>query len=129
MKKMLLLIFLLTATAMQAQEKIDRMMEHFSATGSAQYNSIVIRNPETKAIAKIVKTLKINNTLKTDDFYRAFQEEKKNALYSESRQMFDTKSLTLIFQKETESRIYLLETEKSRMQVQLIITKGDPAEK
>lgn len=129
MKKILSLIFLLTAVAVQAQEKIDRLMNSFSTTGSANYKSVVVRKPETREIAKIIKTLEINNTLKAGAFRQAFQEERKNALYSENKQAAGTKSFTLIFQEKTQSRIYLLETGKSRIKVQLIITKNDPTEK
>lgn len=129
MKKILLLIFLLTAAVMPAQEKIDRLMDTFATTGSAQYKSLVIRNSETQTISKIIKTLEINNTLKANSFYQTFKEESKNAFYSENKRTVDTKNFMLIFQQETEDRIYLLKIEKSQIKVQLIITKNDSKKK
>lgn len=129
MKKILPRIFRLTAAAVQGQEKIDRLMDSFSTTGQAHYKSLVIREKQTKAIEKIIKTPEINNTLKANEFYQAFKNESKNAVFSENKQTTDNKSFTLIFQEETQSRIYILETGKSRMQVQVIITKNNPDKK
>lgn len=129
MKKILLLIFLLAAAVAQGQEKIDRLMDSFSTTGHAHYKSLVIWGKQTKAIEKITKTLEINNTLKATEFYQAFKSESKNAIFSENKQTTDNQTFTLIFQEETQSRIYILEIGKWQMQVQVIITKNNPDKK
>ncbi len=129
MKKILLLVCLLAATATQAQEKIDRMVESFSTIGQAHYKSLVIRDPETKAIVKIVKTIKIENVLMANDFCRAFKEESPNAIFKEEMHENGKNSIKLIFQKETRTCIYLLEIDKSQIQVQLIIAINSIDEK
>ena len=50
-----MLFFPLFATA---QNSIDKLVDELSTTGNADFTSIVQRNPKTKAIEKVVKSLK-----------------------------------------------------------------------
>jgi hypothetical protein len=102
-----LLFFGITLGAM-AQNKIDKIMETFSTLGSSTFTTAVERNPQTRKVVKVVKTLEMRgphgNQLKD-----AFREEKDQSSYSEKTHDDQT---TIIFDTENQNqlRLYMLQT-------------------
>lgn len=102
-----LLFFCITLGAM-AQNKIDKIMETFSTLGSSTFTTAVERDPQTRKVVKVVKTLEMRgphgNQLKD-----AFREEKNQSSYSEKTHDDQT---TIIFNTENQNqlRLYMLQT-------------------
>ena len=70
-------LFFLIMT-LQAQNSIDKLIDHFSTVGNAVFRSAVERNPRTGKVIKVVKTIKAEG--KTAGAIRsAFAEEAKKS--------------------------------------------------
>ena len=102
-----LLFFCITLGAM-AQNKIDKIIETFSTLGTSTFTTAVERNPQTRKVVKVVKTLEMRGP-KADQLKKAFQEEKDLSSYSERTHDDQT---TIIFDTESQNqlRLYLLQT-------------------
>ena len=57
----LLLMLALPLTGM-AQNSIDELVDHYSTIGMSTFTSTVVRDPSTRQITKVFKTLKIAGT-------------------------------------------------------------------
>lgn len=87
MKKTVLLpafLFCLTATAM-AQNRIDALVDHFAAIGSATFTSVIKRNPQSKKVEKVVKVLRLES-VSCRQMIEAFRSERNNGTFTERRE-------------------------------------------
>ena len=57
---MIFLTAMLSLNAM-AQNAVDRMVENFSTIGEARFTSAIERNPQTREVVKVVKTLRLES--------------------------------------------------------------------
>ncbi len=92
-----------------AQNKIDTLVDYYSATSTSKYTSAVERNPKTRAVVKVVKILELSyvNIL---PFVDAFKAEANQGDFSE-RKDGDALIITLACRGTKSNRIYMLKAE------------------
>ena len=106
-KIFILIAFLsLCVCHINAQNKIDKLVDNYSAHTTSKYTSAVERNPKTRAIVKVVKVLELNYC-NIQPFVNAFREEAKNGDFSEHKTDKDL-TMTLTSRGATKNRIYML---------------------
>lgn len=83
MKKIFLILCIALSGAflpLAAQNRIDRMVEKFSAGKAAiKFTTAVERDPKTKRVQKVVKVLRNEDTNAYDRFFQAFKLEAQEA--------------------------------------------------
>lgn len=108
MKRIITVVILIMALLPQgyAQNKIDKMVEHFSTVGNCKFTSAVVRDPATRQIQKVIKVLETSSP-NANKFLDVFRDEAKKGNYHESR---DNNELTITLDSEGNSshRIYML---------------------
>ena len=101
----LLLMLGISHTGM-AQNSIDELVDHYSGIGESTFTSTVVRDPETRQITKVVKTLKVVGT-RVSEFVKAFEQEaKKNDTHTSVEGI--EKSVVITSESPTANRIYML---------------------
>ena len=101
----LLLMLSIPLTGM-AQNSIDELVDRYSTLGSSTFTSTVVRDPETRQITKVVKTLKVDSP-SVSKFIKAFEQEaKKNDTHTSVE--CDEKSVVITSPGPTANRIYML---------------------
>ena len=101
----LLLMLALPLTGV-AQNSIDELVDHYSTIGMSTFTSTVVRDPSTRQITKVVKTLKIDGT-SISKFVKAFEQEAKTCDTHTSVEG-GTKTIVITSPGTTENRIYML---------------------
>jgi hypothetical protein len=101
-------VLLLQATTVCAQNHIDQMVNNFSALGSSKFTSVVERNPATGRIQKVVKVLEVTGP-KAASFRKVFLKEKETGSFSQ-QQEGEEQTLTLSCENSKQVRLYMLRT-------------------
>lgn len=104
----LVLAFVTLLTA-SAQNKIDKLVERFSATGRCSFTSAVKRNPSTRRVEKVVKELEIASD-PAKELYDAFMEELKTGA-TKLAVKDDKTTIILKCQTQKTNRIYMLKVD------------------
>jgi hypothetical protein len=107
--KKTILIFLLAlgfSAGAAAQNRIDRLVEQFSASGDCKFTSVVERNPKTRAVEKVVKTLE-TCCRQGANLRAAFHGEADKGSFSEKKENHET-TLILTTQNAKSNRIYMM---------------------
>lgn len=101
-----LCLCLLAWLAASAQNQIDELVSHYSIIGNGSFTTVVKRNPKTRAVQMVVKTLTLSGQ-HTRSMLRAFTQEKNSGTWME-RKEGDTTILTLVTYQSGKERIYTL---------------------
>lgn len=122
MKKTAYILLLLAGTALPAgaQNSIDRMVKKYSSAGQSIFTSAVERDPSTRAVIKVVNTLKSKN-MNVYPFKQAFEKEAQTA---DSQLTVSKDKTTLILTTESQGhpRIYMLRYDpENHMDVEVTI--------
>lgn len=117
----LLLMVLAYTTSAYAQDKIDRLFENFSSRGNSNYNSFVMRDPKTKKVLKVVKTLQITGPIaNVGKFVATFDEESRKATATERQQGNGITRMTLIFASPTKYSVYNLNGQAQNVTIKVV---------
>ena len=114
----ILLLAVLFSLHAGAQNAVDRMVENFSTIGEARFTSAIERNPQTREVVKVVKTLRLESP--SDRKLRnGFLQEAKN---HDSTTTAATNCKTVIFGDETHTvaRVYMLKYNDDYAEVTII---------
>lgn len=103
---MIWLLCFLCFVGAKAQNSIDRMVTKFSTNNLTTFTTAVKRNPKTKKVEKVVKTLEMQNGL-GGDFYEAFRREKKTGSWTD-KATYGSRVITLVCEDSRQLRIYML---------------------
>lgn len=104
----LLAVIIHFATAM-AQNRIDDLVDRYSAVSTSKYTSAVERNPKTRTVVKVVKVLEFNYG-SVKPWVDAFREEAKQGNFSERKENDDL-IMTLTTREANRNRIYMLKVD------------------
>lgn len=102
----ILLLMLGISHAGMAQNSIDELVDHYSTIGASTFTSTVVRDPSTRQITKVVKTLKVDGA-SVSKFVKAFEQEAKKYDTHTSVEG-DEKSVVITSPSPTANRIYML---------------------
>ena len=105
---LLVLLIGFTAPAL-AQNKIDNLVDHYSAVSTSKYTSAVERNPKTRAVVKVVKILELSY-VNIQPFVDAFKAEANRGDFSEHKDG-DALIMTLACRGAKSNRIYMLKAD------------------
>ena len=106
------LLAITATTNVAAQNKIDDMVDKFSAVGNSTFTSVVERNPTTHQVEKVVKVLTLYGTQATK-MRSVFKQESNKGTFSEKS---EDGIITMILTTVTSSsnRIYMLKMESEK---------------
>lgn len=90
-----------------AQNRIDELMDSYTSVGSSVFTSAVERDPATRKVQKIVKSLTLRGDI-VNKFVRAFEEEKYSGKYYRSEDTSGKVLVTLTTESREEKRLYVL---------------------
>lgn len=90
-----------------AQNRIDELMDSYTSVGSSVFTSAVERDPATRKVQKIVKSLTLRGDI-VNKFVRAFEEEKYSGKYYRSEDSSGKVLVTLTTESGEEKRLYVL---------------------
>lgn len=95
-----------------AQNSIDRLVEEYSTVGNSKFTSVVERNPQTKKVVQVVKSLKSDNG-DASELRKAFEQERRNnrAVQVQTKDIY---SQVLCAESEKETRLYMLRHDPRR---------------
>ena len=115
---MILLTAMLTLNA-AAQNSVDRMVEECATVGTAKFTSAIERNPRTREVVKVVKTLRLDSPGNV---------KLRNGFLHEAKQHNSTTTVndrqtTVIFTDELHgsARVYMLKADDDRSEVTIIV--------
>lgn len=109
------LFLALSSASLQAQNRIDRLMESYSSVGGCTFTSAVERDPDTRAVVKVVKVLEQNGLFSARHMIDAFRAERQTGEYSE-RNESHKRTFTLVVKSGGQSRIYMLQVTSVEIQ-------------
>ena len=92
-----------------AQNAIDKAVEQHATLGSSRFTSAVERDPETRAVQKVVKVLETRYDAK---FVKLFLDEMNSEKYEKSvrsNKNYPRQTLVLTASDERQTRIYMLD--------------------
>lgn len=101
-----LAICLLAILPIKAQNSIDNLVERYSSTGGSSFTTAVKRNPRTRKVEKVVKTLEVEYG-QGNTFYRAFKQEAHTESWTDKASNNEFTTL-LVVNKPQQVRIYML---------------------
>lgn len=104
-----LMLALATLLSASAQNKIDKLVERFSATGRCSFTSAVERNPNTRRVEKVVKVLEIAGG-PAKQLYDTFMEELKTGA-TQITCKDDKTTIILKCQTPKTNRVYMLKVD------------------
>ena len=92
---------------LRAQNSIDEVVDNFSTVGSSTYTSAIERDPQTRKVVRVVKTLETRWQV-VSDLIRAFQKERETGTFSRKE---ENEEVTMILATENEggNRVYMLQ--------------------
>lgn len=100
------LLWLCVWSTLGAQNRIDELMDNYTSVGSSVFTSAVERDPATRKVQKIVKSLTLRGDI-VNKFVRAFEEEKYSGKYYRSEDSGKV-LVTLTTESSEEKRLYVL---------------------
>lgn len=102
-----------------AQNAVDRMVEEFSSVGQARFTSAIERNPQTREVVKVVKTLRLESP-GDRKLRNGFLQEAKN---HDSNTTVANGRNTVIFSEGTHksARVYMLKYNDDYAEVTIIV--------
>lgn len=117
---MILLTAMLSLNAM-AQNAVDRMVEEFSSVGQARFTSAIERNPQTREVVKVVKTLRVGSP-NDRKLRKGFLNESKR---HDSTTSVNNGHKSVIFSEETNdaARVYMLKYDDDYAEVTIIVNR------
>lgn len=122
MKQMVIIIMtaMFSMNAM-AQNAVDRMVEEFSSVGQARFTSAIERNPQTREVVKVVKTLRVGSP-NDRTLRRGFLNESK---HHDSTTSVNNGHKSVIFSEETNdaARVYMLKYDDDYAEVTIIVNR------
>lgn len=115
---MIFLTAMLSLNAM-AQNAVDRMVEEFSSVGEARFTSAIERNPQTREVVKVVKTLRLESP-GDRKLRNGFLQEAKN---HDSNTTVANGRNTVIFSEGTHksAHVYMLKYDDDYAEVTIIV--------
>ena len=101
------LCLLCCTTLLCAQNSIDEVVDNFSTVGSSTYNSAIERDPQTRQVIKVVKTLETRGKV-VNDLIDAFNKERETGSFSRKE---ENNEVTMILATENKggNRVYMLQ--------------------
>ena len=92
---------------LRAQNSIDEVVDNFSTVGSSTYTSAIERDPQTRKVVRVVKTLETRGQV-VSDLICAFQKERETGTFSRKE---ENEEVTMILATENEggNRVYMLQ--------------------
>ena len=92
---------------LRAQNSIDEVVDNFSTVGSSTYTSAIERDPQTRKVVRVVKTLETRGQV-VSDLIRAFQKGRETGTFSRKE---ENEEVTMILATENEggNRVYMLQ--------------------
>ena len=108
MKRFILLMCMMVAmmATATAQNKIDRLVEQYSATGRSSFTSAVERDSETGNVRKVVKRLRLRGEI-YKQFLNVFEEESSKGKFSSKRENGET-TMILTTSYSKANSVYML---------------------
>ncbi len=102
-----------------AQNAVDRMVEDFATVGEARFTSAIERNPQTREVVKVVKTLRLGE-VNHHKLRNGFLQEAKN---HDSNTTVANGRNTVIFSEGTRqsARVYMLKYNDDYAEVTIIV--------
>jgi predicted nucleotidyltransferase len=102
-----------------AQNAVDRMVEDFATVGEARFTSAIERNPQTREVVKVVKTLRlgeVNHHKLSNGFLQEAKNHDSNTTVANGRN-------TVIFSEGTRqsARVYMLKYNDDYAEVTIIV--------
>lgn len=115
----MLLLAVLFSLHAEAQNAVDRMVENFATVGEARFTSAIERNPQTREVVKVVKTLRLGEVN---------HHKLRNGFLCEAKQHNSTtttegKQAIVIFTDEQRgaARVYMLKYDEETAEVTIIV--------
>ena len=99
----------MVASTAHAQNKIDDLVDRFSAISTSKYTSAVERNPKTREVVRVVKILELNYC-DVAPFVNAFKKDTSSDELTETRSGNDL-VMTRTMQGKKQNRIYMLKAD------------------
>lgn len=118
---MVVMFFGLCIGAM-AQKSIDKVVEDMEKNSDARVTSIKKRDPDTRKVVKVTKTIRLTDAQIAKRALEAFEREEENALTSikEKRSRIE---YTLTYRNKVEKRTYILNIrENNDVEISVFIT-------
>ena len=102
-----------------AQNAVDRMVEDFATVGEARFTSAIERNPQTREVVKVVKTLRLGE-VNHHKLRNGFLQEAKN---HDSNTTVANGRNTVIFSEgiHKSARVYMLKYDDDYAEVTIIV--------
>ena len=117
---MFLLTVMLTLHA-AAQNSVDRMVDEFQTVGEARFTSAIERNPQTREVVKVVKTLKVGMP-NSKQLREGFIKE-SNRHDTSFRGDGETKTLIFSEEQKGNARVYMLKYDEYNSEVTIIVNR------
>lgn len=113
MKRLILITMFLGILALgaQAQNKIDKLVDTYSTLGSSVFTTAVKRDPQTRAVKKVVKVLQVQHP-KAETLVSTFRDVARQNPETTEQQANGTTTLVMAEQQPNQVRIYMLEYQK-----------------
>lgn len=113
MKRLILITMFLGILALgaQAQNKIDKLVDTYSTLGSSVFTTAVKRDPQTRAVKKVVKVLQVQHP-KAETLVSTFRDVARQNPETTEQQANGTTTLIMAEQQPNQVRIYMLEYQK-----------------
>ncbi len=103
---MALLGWVMMSMPILAQNSIDRLVDKFSSVGSSTFTSAVERDPKTRKVVKVVKTLELEGD-HVKQIWKAFEAEARNG-NMQNHVKNGVRTMILTVKKSGRNRIYML---------------------
>lgn len=94
-------------TVLYAQNSIDEVVDNFSTVGSSTYTSAIERDPQTRQVVKVVKTLETRGKV-VNDLINAFNKERETGSFSRKEED-DEVTMILATENKGGNRVYMLQ--------------------
>ena len=101
------LCLLCFTTVLCAQNSIDEVVDNFSTVGSSTYTSAIERDPQTRQVVKVVKTLETRGKV-VNDLIDAFNKERETGSFSRKEEN-DEVTMILATENKGGNRVYMLQ--------------------
>ena len=100
-----------------AQNRIDRFVDNESTIGQSKFTSVVERDPQTRAVVRVVKVRELTRGIDINTCLNKFEEEQQTGRYSHKIEADEHHTVLLAVDNERQSRVYMLQyTGKQPMQ-------------
>ncbi len=127
MKRSVILVALVLtpflATGAVAQQRIDALVDRFSVVGHVTFTSTLDRDPATRRVKSIVRSLEVNNqpTL-VDQMKKAFDADARSAQRADKQYKDGVLTQWLTFEDRSRNSVYRLQAHPGgRMKVTVVI--------